>query len=111
MINLLAFSIYDSKAEAFITPFFLPTKQMAVRTFADCVNDKNHAFGKHPQDYSLFHVGHFDTQNGQVTPLGRGIECLHVGITLLKTDIPENQLPLDMTQAINVESIRKTSKE
>lgn len=38
---LLIFAIYDSKAKAYLTPFFLPKYEMAVRTFKDCVNSKN----------------------------------------------------------------------
>lgn len=94
MIKLIAFSVFDQKAEAFIAPFFMPTKQMAVRVFADCCNDPNHQFGKHPADYTLFQLGHFDTNSGQLEQLGRGIDALHVGITLVKKDEDQNQLPL-----------------
>lgn len=54
------FCIYDSKAQAFLTPFFLPTVGMAVRVFSDCVNSDDHQFGKHPEDYTLFHLGTWD---------------------------------------------------
>lgn len=97
MIKLIAFAVFDQKAEAFTQPFFLPTKQIAVRTFADCCNDKNHAFGRHPADYTLFHVGHFDTQSGQLVPLQRGLEAMHVGITLVKNEKDERQLELVQT--------------
>lgn len=54
------FSIYDSKANAYLPPFFLPTVAMAVRAFSDCVNSDDHQFGKHPSDFTLWHLGTWD---------------------------------------------------
>ena len=51
------FSVYDEKAQAFLPPFFLPEVGMATRIFGDCVNSDEHQFGKHPTDYTLFHLG------------------------------------------------------
>ncbi len=51
------FTIYDSKAKAYLTPFFLHQDGMALRVFADCINDATHQFGKHPEDYTLFNIG------------------------------------------------------
>lgn len=76
------FSIYDVKAGAFITPFFLPTQGMAVRTFIDCCNDENHAFGQHPEDYSLFVLAEFDNVHGTFVDTTskivlNGLEAVH----------------------------------
>lgn len=54
------FSIYDSKSEAYLQPFFIQNKATAVRAISNCVNDPDHAFSKHPSDYHLFHLGSFD---------------------------------------------------
>jgi len=75
------FTVYDEKAEAFLPPFFVPTEGIAKRAFSDCVNNKEHAFGKHPQDYSLFYMGEFFDDNGQIVltdrkSLGNGVEFL-----------------------------------
>jgi hypothetical protein len=67
------FSIYDEKAGAFITPFFLPNEQMAVREFAAAANDPNHKFGKWPADYTLFEIGDFNIDTGELTPNKRPI--------------------------------------
>lgn len=91
---LQAFAIHDVKANAFITPFFFPTKAMAVRVFAECINDPQHQFGRHPADYTLFHLGTFDTDSGTLKTLDRGIEVMHVGITLRKQERDEAQLQL-----------------
>jgi len=74
------FSVYDNAAEAFINPFFLPEIAQAKRAFTDLVNDKEHLFGKHPEDYTLFHLGAFDNMNADFImfdspkSLGIGIE-------------------------------------
>lgn len=78
-MKLKSFAIWDEKAKSFVAPFFLPEVGMAVRTFKDCINDKNHAFGKHPEDYTLFRVGTFDTDDGSFES---GVEVLHNGVAL-----------------------------
>lgn len=54
------FSIFDSKAEAFITPFFSQSTGTAIREFSAAANDMEHQFFKYGGDYSLFELGSFD---------------------------------------------------
>lgn len=54
------YSIYDSKAEAYLQPFFMIAKGSALRAITDLANDPSHAFCKHAEDYSLFELGSFD---------------------------------------------------
>jgi len=74
------YSIFDSKAEAYLPPFILPKKAMALRTFSDCVNSDTHQFGANPADYTLFELGTFNDENGQfllhrsVISCGNGLE-------------------------------------
>ena len=72
-MDLLIYSVYDSKAEAFLPPFFLPREEMAIRTFSDAVNSNDHQFGRHPEDYNLFRLGTFDDSSGElrseITPI------------------------------------------
>ncbi len=76
------FTIQDAAADAYLTPFFLHREAMAKRQFADCVNEKQHQFGKHPAHYNLILIGEFDDQTGQITkydlikPLGNGIQYI-----------------------------------
>lgn len=60
------YSVYDSKAKAFLPPFLILNDAMAKRIFGDCVNDPTHQFSKHPEDYSLFCLGSFDDQNALI---------------------------------------------
>lgn len=74
------FTIYDEKAHAYLPPFFLPQSDVAMRTFADCVNSDSHQFGAHPHDYTLFELGTWDDESAVVTlhgrskTLGNGVE-------------------------------------
>jgi len=68
MSNIKIFSIYDSKAEAFMQPFFLPTAGSAIRSFSDALLDEKSQFNKHAEDYSLFEIGEWDEVGGRVIP-------------------------------------------
>lgn len=90
-MKLCVFAIYDEKAKAFLPPFFLPNPAMALRTFADCVNDpvspNQHAFARHPSDYTLFGFGFFDQDSGkfELSPqretLANGVMVVNKGVT------------------------------
>lgn len=63
------YSIYDSKLEAFLQPFFAPTDGVALRSFADGAADAGSNFYKHAEDYELFCIGIFDDEFGKISPL------------------------------------------
>lgn len=76
------FSVYDSKAEAYLQPFFTNTDGAAIRMFSDVVNDPDHGFSKHPGDYTLFSLGEWDEVTGQfaiaATAYNLGVGSIHV---------------------------------
>lgn len=82
------FSIHDSKAQAYFPPFFLPTIAMAVRTFEDMANDKNNNIGKHPEDFTLFHIGEFDDTTSIIEPsspstaINKAVHLVHAELPL-----------------------------
>ena len=80
------FSIYDTKAKAYLPPFILPRKEMAQRTFADCVNAPDHQFHLHPEDYTLFDLGSFDDETARYLPNGNGPQSLGNGVQYLRQD-------------------------
>ncbi len=75
-------SIYDGKAEAYSQPMFFQSTGQAVRSFSDIVNDREHAIGQHPEDYTLFVLGEWNERNGEITletapvALGQGIHLV-----------------------------------
>lgn len=58
------YSVFDTKANAFLQPFFSVTKGSAIRSFSDAVNDPNHMIAKHREDYVLFYLGTFEDLSG-----------------------------------------------
>ncbi len=88
------FTIYDEKAKAYLPPFTLPTTPMAVRSFADCVNNPEHAFGRHPQDFTLFDLGSFDDAKA-LFEVHKG-RAIHNGLEVVVSFLDDDQgvLPL-----------------
>jgi hypothetical protein len=78
------FTVFDSKAEAYLPPFYMSSIGQAQRAFTDSVSNPEHQFGKHPEDYTLFLIGNFDDSSCAIdmhtTPvsLGTGIELSSV---------------------------------
>jgi len=66
------YSVYDAKAKTFERPFILPNHPQAIRSFASEVNRKDernaNMLNEYPEDYSLHHVGTFNTEDGTITP-------------------------------------------
>lgn len=54
------FSVYDSKAEAYMSPFFMVATGQAIRSFVDTATDAASQLGKHPEDFTLFELGTYD---------------------------------------------------
>lgn len=79
---LYVFSIYDSAAAYYKELFCCNNKGVALREFADACNNPQTFLHKHPADYSLFLLGHFDDLTGIFEPLvapqnlGKAIEFI-----------------------------------
>ena len=61
-------SIKDRAADAFNRPFFVPTANMAIRSFMDEINrdhPDNQMFA-HPDDFDLYEIGIFDDSTGRI---------------------------------------------
>lgn len=77
---LKIFTVYDSKAGAFLFPFFFSSTGQALRAFADSVASSDHQFARHPEDFTLFELGTYDDNGAKFdlldTPksLGVGVE-------------------------------------
>lgn len=67
---LKMFSIFDHKALSYSRPFFCKTQGEATRMFMDEVNRPNpdNMLYNHPADFTLYYVGSFDEQTGEVLP-------------------------------------------
>ncbi len=58
------FSIFDSKADAFLQPFFSPTAATALRSFQQSAQDEATQFHRFAGDYTLFEIGEWDQAKG-----------------------------------------------
>lgn len=61
------YAVYDRKAEMYSPPFLEVKDGTAIRAIQDLViNQKDHAFAKHPSDFSLHKLGEFDDSEGVI---------------------------------------------
>jgi len=71
------FTVYDSKAEAYLPPFYQPTVGQALRLFGDMCTDETHQFYRHPEDFTLFALGEYNDEkasfNLTATPVSLGL--------------------------------------
>lgn len=74
---LKMFTVFDSKAAAYLPPFFTQTTGTALRSFESECNNPESSFYKYPGDYALFELGSFDQANSTVellpAPLNLGL--------------------------------------
>ncbi len=79
-MDLIQCSIYDEKAAVYAQPFSAPSVLHAKRTFSDFCNDRETIIGMHPADFTLFKIGVFDVQKGNLVAdyqvLGNGVAFL-----------------------------------
>lgn len=66
--NVKVFAVYDSKAEAYMQPFFMQSKGQAIRSWQDVVEDEKTQFAKHPGDFTLFEIGEYNEEKGLLIP-------------------------------------------
>lgn len=74
-MKVLVFSVYDSKAKVFQTPWFSHNVGTALRSFEQAVADKNSMFAKYPADFTLFNIGHFDDESGVIEKISEPLNC------------------------------------
>jgi len=63
MAILKVCSVYDSKAEAYNPPIFVPAVGLASRDFVDALTSDDSNMAKHKGDFDLYHVAEFDTDS------------------------------------------------
>lgn len=61
-------TIQDTKAQAFLPPFYAKTTAEAIRTFGSSCSDPKSMFNQHPKDFILIEIGTFDDETGLITP-------------------------------------------
>lgn len=65
-MQMLCFAIFDDKASIYSKPFYAITIGEAIRTFTDAVNTPDSPYNKHPEDYTLYSVGRYNDEIGEL---------------------------------------------
>lgn len=65
-MKLHAYTIFDVASGIYMRPFFSQADGQAIRGFKDIALDKDHEIGKHPEDYTLFRIGDFNDNTGEI---------------------------------------------
>lgn len=60
------FAIYDSKAAAYLPPFFCRNSAVAKRMIASATMQEDHDMQRFGGDYTLFRLGTWDDTEGQL---------------------------------------------
>lgn len=58
------YTVFDSKAECYMLPFFARADGEALRMFAASIQKPGHQFANNPGDYTLFATGEYDDNRG-----------------------------------------------
>lgn len=61
------YAVYDRKASVFARPFCSPNDAMAMRSFRAARQDPATELSKFPEDFTLYRLGDFDDDSGEVT--------------------------------------------
>lgn len=86
------FTVHDSKADAYLPPFYMRTKGEAIRAFETTVKDTNSQFNKYPADYTLVELGEFDEQSASIC-------CHEKPLILENASTFSKQIPLPKIQS------------
>lgn len=62
-----AFTVYDSKSEIYSRPMYAATTEAGKRLFHQAVNQEGSQYGMYGGDYTLFEIGTWDDNKGEVT--------------------------------------------
>lgn len=80
------YSIFDSKADVFHSPFFNSTHGEAERNFKTAVNDPKTSFNKYPDDFDLYYLGEYNDTTGQFENLKKTPEHIQKAILLVNKE-------------------------
>jgi len=110
MIHFL-YTVYDTKAKIYLPPFTFKTQAEALRAFGDSVNQEEHPFNKHPEDYILFHLGQYDDNTAMVKQVVIGKESLGVGNEFIKEDSSKSKISMEKLDKLAEIKLRKEEEE
>lgn len=75
---LYAYSIFDTKALVYSTPWFQVNDQVAVRIVSELANDPSTNVGRHPSDYILYRIGSYMDEKGELLGIAPRVHVVDV---------------------------------
>ncbi len=61
-------SLYDRATEAYAPIMTVNTRNEAIRSFREAVNDPQTPINRNPTDYELYVLGQYNDETGSITP-------------------------------------------
>lgn len=86
-----AYTLFDRKSLLYSPPFYTLNHEIAKRMVCDVARDLNTSVGRHPTDFVLLCVGHYDDAKGALVPL-HPIEHVADVVSLLPAPVPAPDL-------------------
>lgn len=83
-MRLLAFSVYDVKAEIYFPPWYARTVPEALRQFEGLINDGKSVLAQNPGDFRLYRCGEFYQDKGVLVGAAEGHVLVEEGLQLVK---------------------------
>ena len=80
-MRLNIYTIFDSASGAYMRPFYAQSDGQALRSFTDIAQDADHEIGRHPEDYSLYRIGTYDDNKGELHPEDK--ECMATALEVV----------------------------
>lgn len=68
-MKTIVIAIYDKATEAYMRPSTFQSKGQAIRMFIDEANREGSEIGRHPEDFSLFHIGNYTDHDAKLEPI------------------------------------------
>ena len=82
MMNKILTAVFDAAVGQFTDPISVRSEMEALRSFTQFVNDPQSDFNRFAEDYTLFSIGEFDPDTGELikyntpTKLGHAVSLL-----------------------------------
>lgn len=65
-MRMNVYSVFDRASGVYDRPWCAHSDQAAARSFSDVACDADHPVGKHPDDFTLFRVGTWHDESGEI---------------------------------------------
>lgn len=88
------FAVYDSKAEAYLQPFFCPTVGMALRSWEQAAQNPQTDFHQYAGDYTLFEIGTYNDQTGEMQPMLPAFQNHGTALSMISKNIKNQNVRL-----------------